>query len=141
MGLQSAATSAYLVPVGRLLFAAIFLLAAPGHFGAGAIEHAAGAGVPAANLLVPLTGVMLLVGGLSVLLGYHARIGAVVLLAFLLPVTFTMHQFWNVADPQMAQMEQAAFMKNLGLMGAAILIAYFGAGPYSLDLRRERPGR
>jgi putative oxidoreductase len=28
------------------------------------------------------------------------------------------------------------FMKNLSMLGAAILIAYFGAGPLSLDSRK-----
>jgi putative oxidoreductase len=41
----------------------------------------------------------------------------------------------------MAQMQQAFFMKNLAMLGAALLVAYFGAGPFSLDARRERTWR
>src|SRR5450432_3130457 len=77
----------YLVPVGRLLFAAIFLMSVPTHFAQSTIDHAASAGVPLANVLVPLSGLLELVGGLSVLLGYHARIGALLLALFLVPVT------------------------------------------------------
>jgi putative oxidoreductase len=60
---------------------------------------------------------------------------------FLVPVTVMMHAFWNVADPMQAQLEQAMFMKNVGLIGGALLIAYFGAGPLSLDARRLRGAR
>ena len=127
----------YLVPLGRLLFTAIFLLAVPGHFKHETIEYAASAGVPMANLLVPASGLLALAGGALVLIGWHARIGAALLIAFLVPVTFTMHAFWNVGDATMRQMQMAMFMKNVGLIGAALLIAYFGSGPVSLDARRE----
>src|SRR5215471_4191336 len=58
----------FLVPLGRLLFVAIFLLSAPNHFSKGVLGYAAGAGVPFPELLVPLSGILALVGGLSVLL-------------------------------------------------------------------------
>jgi putative oxidoreductase len=48
-----------------------------------------------------------------------------------------MHKFWGIADPMMARMQQVMFMKNLSLLGAALLISYFGAGPLSLDARKE----
>ena len=125
----------YAVPVGRALFAAIFLVAAPGHFSQKMVGYAAAQGVPFAGLLVPLSGVMALAGGLSVLLGYRARLGAWMLTAFLVPVTVMMHNFWAVKDPMMAQMQQIMFMKNVSMLGTALLIAYFGAGPLSLDAR------
>ncbi len=138
LAINYATVTTYLVPVGRALLAAIFLLAAPGHFKRETIEFAASQGVPLASIAVPLSGILALVGGLSVLLGYHARVGAALLVLFLVPVTLMMHAFWNIADPGMAQMQQAMFMKNLGLLGGALLIAHFGAGPISLDARRER---
>lgn len=125
------------VPVGRALFAAIFVMASFGHFARPAIAMAAAQGVPLASIAVPLSGVLSLLGGLSVLLGYRARLGAAMLIAFLVPVTFTMHRFWGVADPMMAQIQMVMFMKNLALIGAALLIAHFGAGPISLDARRR----
>src|SRR5437016_2765123 len=77
--------SRLLVPVGRALFALIFLLAVPGHFTAAYAGYAARAGVPMASVAVPLTGVMILLGGLSVLLGFRTRIGAWLLILFLIP--------------------------------------------------------
>jgi putative oxidoreductase len=134
---STAHAAMYLVPLGRLLFAAIFLLAAPGHFKPETIQYAASEGVPLAKLLVPASGILAFVGGAMILLGWHARVGAALLIAFLVPVTLTMHAFWSAADPLMRQMQMAMFMKNVGLMGAALLIAYFGSGPVSLDARRE----
>lgn len=125
-----------LVPTGRALFAAIFLAAVPGHFSAAYVGYAAEAGVPMANILVPLFGLLALVGGLSILIGFHARVGAWLLVAFLVPVTFTMHSFWAVSDPALQAIQQAQFMKNIALIGGALLIAYWGAGPLSVDLRR-----
>jgi len=64
-----------LVPLARLLFAAIFLMSVPGHFQAPTIAYAAQQGVPFATVLVPLSGALALAGGLSILLGWHARAG------------------------------------------------------------------
>jgi len=127
-----------IVPVARLLFVALFLMSAPGHFQAGTIAYAAQQGVPFASVLVPLSGILAIAGGLSVLLGWHARVGAWLLVAFLVPVTLAMHAFWNVAEPMPRMIQQAMFMKNLAMLGGALLVAYWGAGPVSLDERAER---
>jgi putative oxidoreductase len=130
-----------IVPVARLLFVALFLMSAPGHFKAQTIAYAAEQGVPFATILVPFSGLMALAGGLSILVGWHARAGAWLLVLFLVPVTLAMHAFWAVPDPMMRMMQQGMFMKNLGLLGGALLVAYFGAGPISLDERARRPVR
>ena len=127
-----------IVPVARLLFVSIFLASVPGHFQAHTIDFAAQQGVPFAGILVPFSGLLALAGGLSVLLGWHARVGAWLLVLFLVPVTLAMHAFWTMPDPMTRMMHQAMFMKNLGLSGGALLIAYFGAGPVSLDERARR---
>ena len=130
--------TSYLVPLGRLLFAAIFLLSVPHHFEQATINHAAQQGVPLAGALVPLSGALELVGAVSVLIGYRARLGAVLLALFLIPVTLTMHRFWGISDPMQAQMQQIMFLKNVGLVGATLLIMHFGAGPISVDARAGR---
>lgn len=128
----------YAVPLGRALFGAIFVLAAWNHLSEPTIDYAASRGVPLPWLLVPISGLIALAGGLSILLGYHARLGAALLVLFLVPVTLALHQFWGIQDAALAQMQQAMFMKNLSMLGGALLIAYFGAGPLSLDARRAR---
>lgn len=126
----------YLVPLGRFCFSLIFLMAPLGHFSQAYIGYAAQQGVPAPGLLVPLSGVIATVGALSVTLGYKAKIGAWLLIVFLVPVSFMMHNFWALTDPMMRGMQMALFMKNVSMFGAALLIAHFGAGPVSLDERR-----
>jgi putative oxidoreductase len=127
----------YLVLLGRILYAAIFIMAAPGHFSAGTIGYAASQGVPLASIAVPVSGLIALAGGLSILLGYRAKWGAWLIVLFLMPVTVMMHNFWAMTDPNAAQMQQIMFMKNLSMLGAALMIAHFGSGPLSLDDRKK----
>ncbi len=127
----------YLVLLGRILYSAIFLMAAPGHFTSKTIAFAAGKGVPMASLAVPLSGVIAFLGGLSILLGYKARFGAWFIVLFLVPVTVMIHNFWAIADPMQAQIQHVNFMKNLSMLGAALLIAYFGSGPLNLEGRKS----
>jgi putative oxidoreductase len=115
------------------MYSLIFIMAVFGHFKSGTIQHASMKGVPAAGFLVPASGVLALLGGLLIAFGYKARIGAWMVIIFLLPVTVTMHAFWSETDPQAIQMQMTNFMKNTALIGAALLISWFGAGPLSLD--------
>src|SRR6184192_4440015 len=126
----------YTVFTGRLLFSAIFIIGGMGHFTQAEIGMAAQQGVPFANVLVPASGLVALAGGLSILAGYHARLGAWLLVLFLVPVTLAMHNFWAVTDPMMRGVQMALFMKNVSMLGAALLITQVGAGPLSLDARR-----
>lgn len=122
-----------MVPVGRVLFALIFVTSVFGLFSSAGIAEAAAHGVPLATILVPLSGLIALVGGVSVMLGYRARFGALLLLVFLVPVTLVMHKFWGLPDPQIAMLQKVNFMKNTSLIGACLLIMHYGSGPYSLD--------
>ena len=123
----------YLVVLGRILFSLIFVMASLGHFSKETIGYAAAQGVPLASIAVPLSGILALLGGLSVTLGYKAKWGSGLLVLFLLPVTAMLHNFWTVKDPMMAQIQQIMFMKNLSILGGTLLISHFGAGPLSLD--------
>jgi len=134
---KASAITTYLVPLGRVFFSAIFIVSAAFHFSPAAIDYATSKGVPLANLAVPFAGVLAFLGGVSILLGYHARIGAALLIAFLVPVTLMMHNFWALEDPQEAMVQQAMFMKNLAMLGGVLLIAHFGPGPISFDARRD----
>jgi putative oxidoreductase len=125
---------------GRILYSLIFVLAAPNHFSSVGISYAASSGVPMPNVIVPLSGVLALFGGLSILLGYKAKAGAWLLVVFLVPVTLWMHRFWDASDPNMVSMEMAHFMKNVALTGTALYMAFFGAGPLSIDARIARTG-
>lgn len=126
-----------LVLLGRICYSAIFIMSGMGHFSQATIGYAASQGVPMAWVLVPLSGILAIVGGLSILSGYKARFGAWLLVLFLAPVTLMMHKFWGLTDPMAARMQQVMFMKNLSMLGAALLIAHFGSGPLSLEAPKE----
>src|SRR5438876_12454526 len=87
-----------------------------GHFSPAYIGYAAQAGVSAPGLLVPLSGVIATLGGLSVTLGYKAKLGAWLLVLFLVPVTLKMHNFWAVTDPTMHDIQMVLFMKNVSML-------------------------
>ncbi len=129
-----------IVLIGRILFSLIFLQTAFHHFSSEGIHAAASQHVPAAWLLVPLSGIIAIAGAISIVLGYKARAGAWLIVLFLVPVTPLMHNFWAVTDPVMKQIQMVMFMKNLSMLGGALLIAYFGAGPMSFDAK-QRPAR
>ena len=126
------------VLLGRFFFVLIFVLSGFNHFSRQTIGYAAAQGVPLASVAVPLSGAIALLGGLSILLGYRAKLGAWLIALFLIPVTLTMHKFWGISDPTMAQMQMVQFMKNVSMLGGALLISQFGGGPLSLDGRRSR---
>ena len=122
---------------GRLLFSLIFLLSGPTLFSAGSAGYAASQGVPLASVLVPVSGVLSLVGALSIILGYKTRLGAAMIIVFLVPVTFVFHHFWTVADPGARQNDMIEFLKNMSMLGGAFILLINGAGAYSLDSRAK----
>lgn len=134
----------WVILIGRILFCSLFLLSAMGHLAGPQREtmsqYAAQKGVPAAALMVPLTGIQLLVGSLMVLLGIWADLGAALLVAFLIPTAILMHAFWTLEDPMERQQDQTHFLKDIALAGAALMLfglfQQFGAG---LDLMITDP--
>jgi putative oxidoreductase len=126
----------YILFVGRLFYSLIFLMTAMSHFSAATINYAAGKDIPAASFFVPFSGVIAIVGAISIMAGYKAKGGAWLIVIFLVPVTLKMHDFWNVTDPMQYQMQFASFMKNISLLGAALMITYFGSGLLSIDRRK-----
>ena len=132
---SSLAGSGPIAFVGRLFFVLIFLMSGPHHFMSQTIAYAASQGVPMASIVVPISGALALLGALSILLGYRAKIGAWLIVLFLLGITPMMHKFWTVTDPMMYQIQFIMFMKNLSMLGAALFISQMGSGPWSLDRR------
>lgn len=118
-----------LVLIGRVLFVPLFLASGFGHIAqADAMaQYAKFKGVPAPKPAVLASGVLLIAGALSVLLGVWADLGALLLLAFLLPTAFLMHAFWKETDPQAKQTEMVQFNKDLALAGAALMLFAFFA--------------
>ncbi len=135
--------------VGRVLLATIFLMSAIGNkipnFNDVA-GYMASEGVPAPQIMLVGAIVFLIAGSLSVILGFKARIGAILLLVFLVLATYFFHDFrsqpadamWVLSTNSevkmpLQQIEVISFMKNLALMGAMLFITANGSGPMSLD--------
>ncbi len=83
--------------------------------------YAKSKGIPAPALAVGGSGVLLFLGGLSLLLGYHPTIGAALLVIFLLGASFGIHNFWTVQDRQAKQGEMVNFLKNMAILGLLLM--------------------
>ncbi len=125
----------YIPLAGRILFSLMFIMSGMGHLtnSTGMAQYAGSMGVPAPTLVVIITGIMIILGGLSVILGYKVKVGTILLVVFLIPTSFMMHAFWGIEDPMQSQMQMAMFMKNLSMLGGALLLYHFGTGPLSLE--------
>jgi putative oxidoreductase len=110
--------------IGRLLLGGFFINSGYKHFKH--INMMAGysqsKGIPAPKAAVAFTGLLLLLGGLSILLGVYPTIGAIALVIFFTPVTYLMHAFWKVVDPQARMGETVNFSKNVALLGATLML-------------------
>jgi putative oxidoreductase len=124
--------------VGRSMIATIFLLSAVGNkipnFNSVA-GYMASEGVPFPQFMLAGAIAFLIVGSVSIILGFHARLGSGLLLVFLVLATYFFHDFWNF-EGQEAQMQMIQFMKNLSLMGTMVFLMANGSGAYSLDSAR-----
>ncbi len=111
-----------LLLLGRILFGGYFLFSGLNHFVSmnAMAAYAASKGVPMPHLAVAFSGALILIGGLSVLLGFLPRVGLSLIMLFLVPVTLVMHNFWAIEDPQARIMEMSTFLKNTGLIGASL---------------------
>lgn len=128
--------------IGRILFVVLFIMSGIGHLAQRKAMAGYGKqmGLPAADLMVPLTGIQIIAGALMVLLGIWADLGALLLAAFLLPTAFVMHAFWKIDDPQARQGEMIHFQKNLSLFGACLIAFYlFQQAGDGLDLMITGP--
>lgn len=128
----------YTVPIGRFLYSIVFLMTIMNQFSAQAVTYALLSGLPVADVLVPVSGVLAILGAISIILGYKAKTGAWLIVIFLIPVTLHMHPFWKEMDAVNKQIQMMEFMKNISMLGAALLITYFGAGPLSIDGKNKK---
>ena len=126
-----------LVLVGRILLALIFVTSGVSKLAniAGTAGYIASAGLPAASLLAVLAGLLEVVAGLALIVGFQARWAALALGLFTLVASVIFHAYWAVPEAQQ-MVQQLMFMKNLAISGGMLLVAALGAGPFSLDARR-----
>jgi putative oxidoreductase len=126
-----------LLVVGRVLLALMFILAGFSKLGniEGTAGYIASGGLPMASVLAVVVGLLELLGGIAIAIGFQARWAALALALFTLAATLLFHQFWAVPAEQ-AFVQQLMFMKNLSVAGGLFIVAALGAGAASLDNRR-----
>jgi uncharacterized membrane protein YphA (DoxX/SURF4 family) len=129
------------VLIGRVLFAVLFLTSALGHFSRteAMAGYAQSKGVPMAKAAVLGSGLLFALGGLSVLLGVWADLGALLLVLALLPTAVVMHRFWQETDEETKQTELIQFSKDVALAGAALMLFAFFAHVDELGLTITGP--
>lgn len=121
--------------IGRIIVGGYFLMAGFNHFQNADMMagYAKAKGTPSPKIAILGTGVLLVLGGASFVLGYHPTIGTSLLIIFLLGVSFKIHNFWTIADPQARLNEQAHFGKNVVIIGLLLMtLMIFRPWPYSL---------
>lgn len=124
------------VVIARILLALMFVLAGFGKLTGleGTAGYIASKGLPAPMLLAVAAGVVELVAGVLLIIGWQARWAALALAAFTLVASVIFHNYWAMpASQQMTQ--QLMFMKNMAVVGGLLLVFAFGAGVLSLDAR------
>ena len=110
--------------LGRLLFGGYFIYGGFNHFKMLDMMsgYAKSKGVPVPKLSVAFSGLLLLIGGFSVLVNVLPSVGLVALVLFLIPVTLSMHAFWKIQDPAAKMHEMVNFTKNIALLGAVCIL-------------------
>lgn len=77
--------------------------------------------VSRASVILGIATFLEIVGALIIVIGFKIRIGALILLLFLVPTTLIMHPFWFSVGGEMHS-ELSTFLKNLSLIGALLFI-------------------
>jgi putative oxidoreductase len=123
--------------IGRVALGAIFVISGLGKLTnwQGTLGYAGTKGVSAALLAIATA--LELLGGLSVIVGFKARWGALALVIFVVPVTLVFHNFWAAA-PAEQQAQLVNFLKNLSICGGILIVLARGAGAYSIDEAKGR---
>ena len=125
--------------VARVLLALIFVTAGFSKLTGlqGTAGYIGSVGLPAPMLLAAAAGVVELVAGVLVIVGWQARWAALALAGFTAVASVLFHNYWAMpAEQQM--MQQLMFMKNVSIVGGLLVLFAFGAGSLSLDARRVK---
>lgn len=121
--------------IGRIIFSGFYIMGGFNHFAHlnSMSGYVKAQGVPAPRLALGGSGALLILGGLSVLLGFDPLIGIILLIIFLIGVTPVMHAFWKIDDPMARMASRIDFMKNIALLGALLIMLVIPA-PWPLSL-------
>jgi putative oxidoreductase len=126
--------------IGRLVFGGFFLYNGINHLKQRKqlAQYAESKNVPMAEAVVASTGVVLIAGGTSILLGVKPKLGTAAIAGFLAGVSPVMHNFWSVQEPGQRLNEMVNFSKNIALLGSALaLMGVDEPWPMSVPISQE----
>ena len=125
--------------IGRVLLALMFIQAGYGKLVGieGTASYIASVGLPFPALLAVLAGVVELVGGIALVVGFKVRWAGLALALFTLAASVLFHPYWSAPAGQQ-MIPQLLFMKNLSVIGGLLLVSALGAGPLSMDGDRRQ---
>jgi uncharacterized membrane protein YphA (DoxX/SURF4 family) len=111
----------YLFLIGRIFYGGLFVYNGINHFRNTAMMtgYVGAKGVPAPGAAILTSGVLMLLGGLSIILGFRPAWGVTLLTVALVPVTLIIHNYWADTDPGARMHNWVNFQKNTALLGAA----------------------
>ena len=113
-----------ILALGHIIFGGFFFLMGLSHFtkNESLSAYAASKKVWQPKIAVYVSGSLILVGGLGIIAGRFVTLSSLLILAFLVPITFSMHAFWKEKDVQVKMLDQVQFLKNTALIGAALIL-------------------
>lgn len=125
----------FTILIARICISSLFLWAGVAKIieWKGTIEYMRSRHVQHTTLFLVLAVMLQIFGGLSILVGYHTHIGAILLIIFTIPAAVKMHAFWNFRDEDKRIIELSLFMKDVAILGALLLLIILGAGHFSFD--------
>lgn len=125
--------------IGRLCMCAIFIITGVWKFlnFDGVSQEMAAKGIPLVPFFLIAAAIIEIIGGFSLFFGYRARLGAAILMLYLIPVTMIFHDFWN-AEESRRYMQIIEFLKNLTIIGGLWDVIGAGAGKISLDAFKKK---
>ena len=112
--------------VSRILFGGYFVLNGLNHIikGSSMVGYASSKKVRMPKTLILISGLLILLGGLGIIIGFYVPFAVLAIEVFLIVITVVMHDFWNQADKSARMMEYTQFMKNIALMGGALAFLF-----------------
>lgn len=121
--------------IGRIIVGIYWIFGGYAHFAQAQamIPWTQSKGVPFPGLAVRGSGAMIIIGGLSIMLGLYPLMGVALIVLFIIPVALTMHNFWTIQDPMQRQMDMTFFMKDFCMLGCTLMFVAFPQ-PWVLSL-------
>ncbi len=109
--------------IGRIIVGIYWIFGGYAHFAQAQamIPWTQSKGVPFSGLAVRGSGAMIIIGGLSIILGLYPLVGVALIVLFIIPVASTMHNFWTIQDPMQRQMDMTFFMKDVCMLGCTLM--------------------